>query len=444
MRRLVLALAVAGLSLCHAGRVSAQGFGAASSKPRPWSRVSFYTNTARTSIDGGDTRVLSELSTAFTYQLPDVDEGGADYGLDVRYAAYSQDGHPARTSIYEGFVGVRMMDGQLRARGGHLWVSDVGGLGSVAGGSVEYRQRRTDPDAGRFRAGAFGGLEPNIFDTGYAPDVTKFGGFVTYDGAAAQRHSIGYVLIRNGPLTERSVLTMANFLPVRRKLFVYQAAEVNLQPPAGMGHGGLAYFFANVRVTPTEKLEFQGTYNRGRAVDARGLGGDVINGRPVTQSAIDGLLYESAGGRATVEVLPRVRVYAGYSRDKNNRDTDPTDRVLIGGYASNVGGTGFDLTASDSIMNRTTGSYDSFYISVGRQIGRRTYVSGDFSSSLSVIRFSRSDGIVIETRPHATRVSGTVTASINRAWSLMGTLEDTNETDLGELRVLAGLTYRIK
>jgi hypothetical protein len=137
-------------------------------------------------------------------------------------------------------------------------------------------------------------------------------------------------------------------------------------------------------------------------------------------------------------------VYGGYSRDKNNRDAEPTHRVLIGGYATNVGGTGFDITASDSMMHRAAGSYDSLYLSVGKQIGRRTYVSGDFSSSLSVVRFSRSDGIVIETRPHATRISGTVTASINRVWSLMGMIEHTSETSLGEFRVLTGLTYRIR
>ncbi len=436
---------VLGVLLLRPLSADAQGFGTTTAaKPRPWSRVSFFTNSTRTAVEGSDTRTGAEFITAFSYQLPELDDDGAEYGIDVRYAAYAQQGRPTRTSIYEGFVGARLLHGRLRARAGHLWLTDVGALGSIAGASVEFRQRRSSPDAGRLRVAAFGGLEPNIFDTGYAPDVKKVGAYVAWDGAGAQKHALGYVAIRHGSLSERSVLTTTNFLPVRRKLFLYQAAEVNLQAPAGLGRTGLAYLFANARLLATDRIEVQGTYNRGRSIDARGLGEDVLNGRPIPQSTIDGLLYESAGGRLTVEAYTRVRVYAGLSRDKNNRDAERTMRYQVGGYASNVAGSGLDLTASDSLMDRPSGRYHSWYVSAGRQAGRRTYLSIDYSTSLSVIRFSRSDGLVIETRPHTTRVSGTATANLSRAWSLMTTLERIAESDLSQVRALAGVTYRIR
>lgn len=435
----LLALAVSGPT-----PATAQGFGAAASKPRPWSRVSFYASSSRTTVEGSASRDFTELTTAFSYQLPDVDEGGVDYGIDARYSAFSQEGRPARTSIYEGFIGVRAMGGRLRARAGHLWLTDVGALGSIAGGTAEYRQSRPTQEHGRLRAGVFAGLEPNILDLGYAGQVRKYGAYVAYDGAGAQRHSLGYVSVRHGALTERAVVTTTNFLPVRRKFFLYQAAEVNVVAPAGVGRSGLAYFFANARLTPTERLELQGTYNRGRSIDARGLGDDVLTGRPIPQRSIDGLLYESAGGRVTLEVVTRVRVYAGLSLDKNNRDTERTRRVLIGGYASNVGGSGWDLTASDSIMQRDSGSYESRYVSLGRQVGRRTYVSADYSTSLSVLRFSRLDGLVIETRPRTTRYSGTLTATLDRNWSLLGVVDYTRETGLRDVRILTGATYRIR
>lgn len=443
MRPLMAGAAVA-LAVCVPVCAGAQGFGAAASKPRPWSRVSFYANSSRTTLDGGDSRGFTELATAFSYQLPDVDANGLDYGVDARYSRFSQDGRPARTSVYEGFVGVRTMGGRLRVRAGHLWLTDVGALGSIAGGAVEFRQARATQEQGRVRAGAFAGLEPNILDLGYAEQVTKYGAYVAYDGAGAQRHSVGYVSIRHGALTERSVVTTTNFLPVRRKVYLYQAAEVNAGAPAGVGRSGLAYFFANLRVTPTERLELQGTYNRGRSIDARGLGDDVLNGRPIPQRSVDGLLYESAGGRVTVEVVSRVRVYGGLSLDKNNRDAERTRRVLVGGYASNLAGSGWDLTASDSIMQRESGSYESRYVSLGRQLGRRTYLSADYSTSLSVVRYSRLDGIVIETRPRTSRVSGTATATLDRSWSLLAVVDHTWETELRDLRVLVGATYRIR
>jgi hypothetical protein len=136
-------------------------------------------------------------------------------------------------------------------------------------------------------------------------------------------------------------------------------------------------------------------------------------------------------------------MYAGYSRDKNNRDTAPTGRTLVGGYASNVAGSGIDLSASDSLMDRPDASYHSRYLSVGRTLGRKLYLSGDYTTSLSVVQFSRSDGITVENRPHTTRFSGTTTFNVSRAVSLLTTVERSTYDGLKEWRVLSGITYRI-
>jgi hypothetical protein len=444
MKAIGLVLVTACLTCGTAGRGYAQGFSTVNNKPRPWSRVSFFTTGSQTTFDDGTQTAFTEWTTSVSYQLPDLDDAGAEYGLDIRYANAGTRAHPQRVSLYEGFVGARLARGAVRFRLGHLWLNDLASLGSVAGATIEVRQPRVSADAGRFRFGGFAGFEPDILELGYADKVRKFGAYLGYDGANARRHSLGYVLVRQGSLTERAVLTTTNFLPVRRKLFMYQAVEYNLQQPVGLGRRGLAYFFSNTRVNPVERLEIQGTYSRGRSIDARGLGQDVLNGRAITQRAVDGLLYESVGGRVTTRVHTRVRLYAGYSRDKNDRDAAPTNRILIGGYASNVVRSGFDVSASDSLMGRPDGSYHSRYISIGRSIGRAVYLNGDYSNSLSVVRFSRSDGITIETKPHATRVSSTVTATLTHGISVLGTVERTREHDSVDIRMLSGITYRIR
>ena len=154
------------------------------------------------------------------------------------------------------------------------------------------------------------------------------------------------------------------------------------------------------------------------------------------------LAVKHAGGRVTVEAARRVRVYAGYAQDRSSRDADPANRVLIGGYASNI--VSFDISASDSLYDRPDGSYHARYVSVGRQLGRRAYFSVDYSTSLSVVRFSRSDGIVVETRPHMTRVSATATGNLGRSVSLLGTVERTRDDGATELRLLTGLAYRLR
>ena len=102
--------------LACAAPAAAQGFRPAS-KPRPWSRVTFFSNLARTNVDGVAPKVRGELSTSFSYQLPEGDDAGADYGVDVRYGTFVGIDRPARTSIYEGFAGVRLFSGRLRVRG---------------------------------------------------------------------------------------------------------------------------------------------------------------------------------------------------------------------------------------------------------------------------------------------------------------------------------------
>ena len=421
---------------------SAQRFGT-SSAPRPSGRVSFFTNVSQTDVDGVASSGFGEFTTSITYRLPELDTDGLDYGLDFRHSGYISTAIPRRVSIYEGFVGGRMAGGAVRVRVGHMWLNDLGSLGSTAGAMVEVRQPSTKTSGiGRLRVGGFYGLEPNVLDTGYAADVKKFGGYLAFDGEHARRNVVGFVTIRDGSLTERSVLTTTNFVPVAQKFFLYQAAEYDLQAPAGQGQQGLSYFYTNARVSATSRVDVQGIYSRGRSIDTRSLTQDVLNGRPLGQSAIAGLLYESVGGRATVEVVRRVRVYAGYSRDKTNREDAATGRTLIGGYAGNILNSGFDVSASESLNEGPSRRYHSRYVSVGRQVGRSLYVSGDYSTSLSVIHFSRSDGILIEQRPQTTRVSGTGVLNLRRAISVLMTLDRTVDLQARELRLLVGMTYR--
>jgi len=419
---------------------------AQTSSSRPYGRIAFYTTSSRYQVDGLPApTTMSEFITTVTFRSPDDTTDGLDYGLDLRHAGYAAEERSPRVSVYDGWVGGRFRDGSVRARVGQMWLNDLGALGSVAGGFVELR-RASDPDAGTgLRVGVFGGLEPRVYEFGYAPNVRKMGGYVAYDGKGARRHVVGYVNIRNQNLTERSVLSFTNYVPVRGKFFLYQAAEYDLTGPGGMGQGGLTYFFANARVRATDRVELQGIYNRGRSIDTRGIVEAQLSGRPVTTTSIDGLLYESAGGRVYVEVVRGVRLQAGYSRDKTNRDDAASNRVNFGVYITNLAGSGFDITATDSIINRPSGRYDSIYVSAGHDAGRRVYLSGDFSTALSVIRATgQVDPIRVDLRPRLNRVSGSAVVTVGRTTSLLFTAERTWDQTMSEFRVLAGVTYRLR
>ena len=436
-------------SLCCWGVADASGQTAPSQPPsRPVGRVSLFGMASQTTGTASETWHENALNLSLTFHPIDNEDRPYDYGLDLRYSTFSSGGRPARTSLYEAFAGAGIAEGSVWVRGGNMWLNDLGALGSIAGGVVEYRRPRQRPDDGRLRFGAFAGLEPNILQLGYADEVRKFGGYVTYEGKDARRDTIGYVLVRNAGMTERSVLTTTNYVPVGNRFFVYQAAEFDVSRPAGQAERGLTYMFATARVVASEHVDVQGLYQRGRSIDARGLVEALSTGRPVAQQSLTGLLYQSAGGRATFNVpagvIGSATMYAGYYRDQNDERAPGLDRLVFGGQLANIAGSGFDLSASDARIAQPSGTYHSWYLSVGKQLTDQFYVSGDYSTSLSIIRFTPSSGITVETRPRTTRWSGMASANLTRTLGLLVTGERTRDETYNDLRFLGGLTYRIR
>jgi hypothetical protein len=410
---------------------------------RPAGQVSFFTSTARvTSPDPGASFASSEFVTAASFGLKDAGGNGSDYFIDLRHAGSTVSGREARVSIYDAFVGRRFRAGTLAVRGGQMWIGDLGGLGAVAGGLAEYRPARPISALGRLRVTGLFGAEPTSHALGYVAGIRKFGGYATVDGAHGRKHVAGYVRLTHGGLTERSVVTFTNFLPVRSRLFLYQSGEYDLVGPARQGHGGLTYFFVNARVAASSRVDLQALMHRGRSIDTRAIADDVLNGRPIPAGAADGLLYESAGGRVSVTVARHVRANAGYTRDRNNHDSASTGRLTLGGSATGVAGTGVDLTVALSRITRPTGRFNSLYTSVGRQFGSSVYVSGDYASSVSLVRFTRSNGLTVEMRPSSHQVGASAVITLRRRFSLLVTGERTTDDTTTEMRVLSGLSYR--
>ncbi len=435
-RTTTLALAALVAGLIHQPPLHAQ--------TRPaWGRVSLFGDGTSTSLDTGGQNTYSELIANVTFESATGDDVNYEYRADVRVAGYAgSEGRPRRVSIYDAYAGVRLFGGAVGVRAGQMWLNDLGGLGAVAGAEVEVRQRPRS-SGGRWRAALFGGLEPRIMDVGYESQVLKVGALATYEGQGMRRHVFGFVHVSDNGATERSVLVFTNYLPLDKRLFVYQSAEWDVAGPGISGAGSLTYFFANGRYLATDKVEFQGTYHRGRSIDSRSIIRDQLDGRPVDPKALDGLKFESFTGRVTVNVLRNVRVFGGYGQDRNNRDDAVAGRVTFGAYASNVLKTGIDLNVTDSRIDRgASGSYDSWYASVGRSFGGWVYLTGDYSSSLSVFRFTSLNGFLIDTRPLTRRfaVSGVINAF--HGTSLLITAERVLDSGATQTRLLSGITYR--
>jgi len=242
-------------------------------------------------------------------------------------------------------------------------------------------------------------------------------------------------------MTERSVLTLTNFIPAGNTFFLYQGAEYDVEKPGGLARAGLNYLFANVRWAPAPWVELQGLFHHGRSVDARTITQDQLNGIPVDARTIEGFLFDSAGGRITFRITPNFNVYAGYSRERDNRDDRPYGRANLGLFAGNVFGSGFDVVVSDYRSDRIGSTFDSWYASLGRNLGPKFYVSADYSTSLSRLTFVSGD-VTIQSRPKTKRYSLYGLWNVDRHFSLTLTGEQLRDDTSRSNRILLGLMYR--
>lgn len=411
-----------------------------------WGRVSLFLSGGQSRpADGTASLSSNEAVASLTLRSPERETSGFEYAFDGRGSTWGAGGEDRqdRFSLWDGWVGGRLAGGAIGLRVGQQWVTELGGLGSVGGALVEVRGRGGRKKKLKPRFGVFGGVEPKTWEAGWQSDVKKGGAYVALDGDGGRRHVLGFVTVRNGGLTERSVLSTTNFFNLGKTLFFYVAGEYDVVAPGGKGEKGLSYAFVNARWTVSSRLEVQGLYHRGRSYDARTLTEDQLAGRPIDPRLAAGFLFESAGGRVTVEVARGFRVFAGYAEDRGNREDGKTGRITAGVHASNVFRSGIDLTLSDNRVDRPDGgSFDSWYASVGRSFGRGVYVSLDYATALSVLVFAGTDGIRVETRPRTDRFSLNGNVNLGRGLSLLVMAERSRGDLSTDLRGTVGLAMR--
>lgn len=189
------------------------------------------------------------------------------------------------------------------------------------------------------------------------------------------------------------------------------------------------------------RVELQGTYHRGRSVDTRSIALDVLQGAAISTQRVEGLFYESVGGRVWVTVVPHLRVNAGYSSDRTNSRDARTRRYQLGGNASNL--RGFDIYVTRSSIAGSSRTYSAWDGSVGRNVGARLYLTGDYSTNLSSIRLIDERGIfTLEHRPRTRRYGMSALANLTRRYSLLFTSDRTEDGEVTEQRFLAGITVR--
>ena len=430
LKRLLLLLVYL-IVLNHTRSLTAQSWGNG--------RIAFYAQTTGTTQPGFLSSRYNELVTTFTIASALRDQPGLEFAVDLRGSSYpASEGHDARFSIYNAYVGQSFANGLL-VRGGQMWLNELGALDRW---EEEWPSTNTSREIISSESEVFTASNPISLRSDTCKESASTGGYFSFDGQNGASSSIGYVTLRNSGLTERSVLVFSNFVPAGNSFVVFQNAEYDVVGPAGLDLGkGLNYFFISSRYDPSQNVELQGTYHRGRSIDTRSIVDSELNGRPVDSSQLNSLLFESLDGRFTVSFARNIRAYVGYGRDRTNQGDLPLDRLNLGASTSNLLNSGLDLYLS---FNHWTGSFphDGFTFSVGKTLGKSIYISGDYTSSVSIFRITGTDGVIIENRPSSKLFGVSTVANLNRKISLQFNAQRTTGSEFNENRFLGGIAYR--
>jgi hypothetical protein len=409
-----------------------------------YARISLFGQAVQRSFEGADGSTFSEIVATLTFRSAIQEKGGFEYAFDLRAYGYpSAEGRSQRLALYDAYLGWRAPSGRFAFKVGQMWLNDLGGLGSIGGAEAEFVLSNKLPNGiGKLTFSAFGGLEPKIMKAGYVSDIMKFGGFFSLEGDGARRHILGYINVQNQGLTERSVLVFTNYVPVKRSFFLYQTLEYDLVGPAGLGSSKLTYFFANLRFTPWRPLELQGIYHRGWSIDTRMITENQLNGRPIDEQALEGLLYESLEGRLTFRFFSGYQIFAGYGQNRTSRLDQRMNHATFGFFAANLFKSGFDLRVSDlNYTGGTNSSYNALYISLGRNLGRSVYLEAYYSSSVSVFRIINNTWSV-EMRPKTSRYGISSMIHLLRSASLLIAVDRLGDDFSKEISFLTGISYR--
>jgi hypothetical protein len=117
--------------------------------------------------------------------------------------------------------------------------------------------------------------------------------------------------------------------------------------------------------------------------------------------------------------------------------------MQYGLYSSDLFNSRVDIHfAGYRYMPPTGPSYGSWSFSAGRMIGDKLYLSGEYSSSLAILRQTEENGVIVENQPHSSRYNVSAIANLSRAISLQFSLDHiTGDLD-DETQFMAGISYR--
>ncbi len=358
--------------------------------------------------DGED--LYSRLSTRLNLALWNRPGNGWTVFLDVRNRFSAGAGVANRLLMYDARLAFDSQHSNLFCQLGLMNLYDTAGVGQLAGTMAGYK-------FGRFlSAGAYGGLQNDIYSAKLDPSYQKFGVFIRYLGPGARQLSLSCNLVRFDGRTERPFIFSSLLLPLGRFLIVYGNGEFELGENTSAADR-LSHLFVNARANLSRHADVTASYSSGRGMDYHRFLQEQSKDPSLRNSEIERFYYNKMYGlRFAVTPLANLRLHVSRQESELQDAGIRNHTTGFGIAAGDILHSGITLHGTYNLNRGGASEDDTYYLSASRDFGKLS-VNASYANFFNGVRFA-ADGtpqVVRIELPRQQTFSGDLFLAVSRA-----------------------------
>lgn len=314
-----------------------------------------------------DSEMYNRLSSRLKLTLWQRPGDGWTGFVDVRSRTTLGEGGETQVIIYNAHIAFDSTNKKLFFSLGQMNLYDSAGTGQLTGALGGYKLNKN------LSLGAYGGLEPDLYNSKWDTGYQKFGVFARYLGPMARQITFSYNRVHFEGDTEREYVYANMLFPIKRVAILYGNLEYEL---GGLtkSEDRLSRAFGNLRVNLGRLADVTAHYSSGRGLDYHRFLLEQSQDPNLQQNEVERYYYnESYGVRLSIKPVKNLRLF-GERRESEQKDkTIRNHSSRFGLSASDILGSGFSLYGSYTVNRGDMSESDSFYISASKNFGKLSW-----------------------------------------------------------------------
>jgi len=315
-------------------------------------------------FQGKSETMFSQLSTRLHLTLWNRPGDGWTINLDLRNRLVMNEGGGNSLMVYNAYLAYDAPGSRFFLSLGQMNLYDTAGTGQLAGVLAGFKLNRN------LSAGAYGGLETDIYNTRTSFNYQKFGVYFRYLGQGARQFSLSYNLVRFKAITERQFLLANALMPLGKILILYGNMEIEMDPlvkPADR----LSQLFVNARANLTRYADITASYSSGRGMDYHQFLLEQSQDPSLQNSTIERFYYnKSYGVRFNLKPGRNLRLHIS-RQESELADLGIRNHTLGFGFSiAQILKSGISLYGNYNLNRGGSSEADTYYLSASRSFGK--------------------------------------------------------------------------